>query len=71
MHLSPATISASAVIEDFKRAEGAHALACMSCGCCSFICPAKKPLAQNIKFAKEQIMVLRMKEKQKKEAEKE
>ena len=26
-----------------------HGLECVECGCCSFICPAKRPLTQNIK----------------------
>ena len=43
---------------------------CMSCGCCSYICPAKKPIAQNIKFAKDMISVQRMKERRKAEQEK-
>ena len=69
MHLMPMMISASAVYEDFEKAEKYDALDCMSCGCCSFICPAKKPIAQNIKFAKEMIMANRRKEQAKKKAE--
>ena len=70
MRLMPMMISASAMFEDFEKAEKYSALDCMSCGCCSFICPAIKPIAQNIKFAKDMIMVNKMKEKAKQEAEK-
>ncbi|MEG1990601.1 MAG: electron transport complex subunit RsxC, partial [Christensenella sp.] len=65
MHLMPMMISASALNENFERAEENNAMDCMSCGCCSYICPAKKPIAQNIKFAKDMITVRRMKEKEK------
>ena len=70
MRLMPMMISASAMFEDFEKAEKYNALDCMSCGCCSYICPAKKPIAQNIKFAKDMITVEKMKEKAKQEAEK-
>ena len=26
-----------------------HGMECCECGCCSFICPAKRPLTQEIK----------------------
>jgi electron transport complex protein RnfC len=29
----------------------------MSCGCCSYVCPAKKHIAQYIKLAKDEIAV--------------
>lgn len=70
MNLMPMMISASAVFEDFEKAEKYNAMDCMSCGCCSYICPAKKPIAQNIKFAKDMISVQRMKERRKAEQEK-
>ncbi len=69
INLLPSMISEAAAGEDFEKAENLNAMDCMSCGSCSFVCPAKKPIAQNIKFAKEMIMVNRIKEKQKKEAE--
>ena len=71
MRLMPMMISASAFNQDFEKAEQYNALDCMSCGCCSFTCPAKKPIAQNIKFAKEMIMANRRKEQAKKKAEEE
>ncbi len=63
MHLMPMMISASAAHEDFERAQEYRAMDCMSCGCCSYICPAKKPIAQNIKFAKDMIAAKRMAER--------
>ena len=26
---------------------------CMECGCCSYVCPARRPLVQNSKIAKQ------------------
>jgi electron transport complex protein RnfC len=26
---------------------------CIECGCCSFVCPAKRPLAKSMRIAKE------------------
>lgn len=52
LHLMPADIEAA-----FKRAD-TEALAalkvnvCMECGCCSYVCPAKRPLVQVNKLAK-------------------
>lgn len=69
MRLMPMMISASALYEDFDRAEANHAMDCMSCGCCSYVCPAKKPIAQNIKFAKDMITAKRMKERAKQAAQ--
>ena len=42
---------------------------CMECGCCSFICPASRPLVQTNKLAKPMVMAY-LKEKQEKEAAK-
>lgn len=36
---------------------------CMECGCCSFICPAKRPLVQNNKLGKGMLAAARAKEK--------
>ena len=33
-----------------------YGLECIECGSCSFVCPARRPLAQNIKTMKKQIL---------------
>ena len=43
---------------------------CMECGCCSFICPAHRPLVQTNKLAKAQVMAYKNALKAKAEAEK-
>lgn len=42
---------------------------CMECGCCSFVCPAHRPLVQTNKLAKAQVGAY-LKEKKEKEAQK-
>lgn len=38
---------------------------CMECGCCSFVCPASRPLVQNNKLAKAELKEYRAKQKEK------
>ncbi len=42
-----------------------HGLECISCGSCTFICPARKPLTQEFKVAKAEIMAIKRAEKEK------
>ncbi|HBG75630.1 MAG TPA: hypothetical protein DDW86_01560, partial [Clostridiales bacterium] len=42
-------------------AEKLHALDCIECGSCSFICPATRPLLQSILVAKKEILAGRKK----------
>ena len=41
--------------KDFERAEDEHAMSCMECGCCTYICPSKRYLVQSIRLAKAEI----------------
>lgn len=41
---------------------------CMECGCCAYICPARRPLVQVMKLSK--IMLREYQDKKKAEAEK-
>ena len=43
--------------------EGLHALDCMECGSCAFVCPARRPLVQYVKQAKQELAIKRAKEK--------
>ncbi|MGI6152541.1 MAG: electron transport complex subunit RsxC [Christensenellaceae bacterium] len=67
VYLMPMVLQASALKEDFERAEEYSALDCINCGNCSYVCPAKRPISQRIQFAKEQLLLNRLKEKEKKE----
>lgn len=47
---------------DTKALEKLGAGLCMECGCCSFVCPAKRPLVQNNKLAKAALRAAKAKE---------
>lgn len=55
MRLQPFLISAAAEKYQWQKAEQHHAMDCMGCGCCTFICPANRHLAQAIRMAKDEI----------------
>lgn len=55
-NLLPMFIDAATEIQDWDLAKKYGAMSCISCGCCSYSCPAKRPLVQNIKQAREAII---------------
>ena len=42
------------------RLEEAKINLCMECGCCSFVCPAKRPLVENNRLAKSELRAYKM-----------
>lgn len=52
----PAKLSTLAVRGNKEAFVKFGGMECCECGCCSFICPAKKPLTQNIKSMRKQIL---------------
>jgi electron transport complex protein RnfC len=42
--------------EQFDNAREYGALDCIECGCCTYICPSKRPLLHYIRFAKAEII---------------
>ena len=59
MRLQPVFIAQFAERDMLEQAEAHHALDCRECGCCSYICPARRPLVQNIRLAKSAILAKR------------
>ncbi|MBQ0099248.1 MAG: electron transport complex subunit RsxC, partial [Firmicutes bacterium] len=55
MRLMPMYIETYTLSGDYKSAEKYGAMNCIECGSCAFNCPAKRPLVQNIQFAKAKI----------------
>ena len=53
MGLSPVEIAISLSLKDSEEIGALMADLCMECGSCSFVCPAKRPVAQTMKEAKE------------------
>ena len=41
--------------------ESWHGLECVECGSCSFVCPARRQLAQSIKTMKKQVLAAKRK----------
>ena len=42
-----------------------HGLDCIECGCCTFVCPAKKHLIQSIRVAKRTVIANKRKQPKK------
>ena len=53
--LMPAEISRAVEQENFELALEWNVLECKECGCCIFVCPAKRPIVHQAKFAKSEI----------------
>ena len=57
--LNPTVFSKALSVEPTEerviRLEEAKINLCMECGCCSFVCPAKRPLIQNNRLAKAEV----------------
>ena len=67
--LTPQLMSDAFAKKDFDRYENKlHGLECISCGSCTFICPAKRPLTQEFKVAKAEIMAAKRAAKEKEAA---
>lgn len=56
MFLQPFSIGIYANRADWDGTERFHALDCIECGCCSFVCPTRRPLVQLIRLAKHRLM---------------
>ncbi len=54
--LAPLAIATATERRDVAELEALSVMSCMECGCCSFVCPANRPLVQTNKLAK---MILR------------
>ena len=56
MGLMPLYISQFSRMEDYESCEKYNITACIECGCCSFECPAKRHLVQDIRRGKQEVM---------------
>ena len=52
MGLMPAEIAKAVEANDIDLAEKFHVMNCFECGCCSYVCPAHRPLVQHNRRAK-------------------
>ena len=52
MHLTPIAIQKAYQRRDVGALDRLMADLCVECGSCSYVCPAKQPLAQSTRFAR-------------------
>ena len=62
--INPAAIAKAYKNNDAEMLEKLGADICMLCGCCAFICPAKRPLVETNSLAKNMLMAERAKKKE-------
>ena len=55
MTLYPAMVETALNLGDTKKLNTLNINYCMECGCCSYVCPAKRPLTQIMRTAKAEI----------------
>lgn len=55
-HVLPARLAKLAERGDMAGFEALDGMECCECGCCSYICPAKRPLTQSIKSMRKMVL---------------
>jgi electron transport complex protein RnfC len=55
MHLMSMKFDEYAEAEKFDMAERFGVMSCLECGCCSFVCPAKRSIVQSVVLCKQKI----------------
>ena len=60
-HVLPARLATLAERGDMAGFEALDGMECCECGCCSYICPAKRPLTQSIKSMRKMVLASRKK----------
>ena len=60
-HVLPARLAKLAERGDMAGFEAMDGMECCECGCCSYICPAKRPLTQSIKSMRKMVLARRRK----------
>ena len=63
--LAPAAIDKAYQKKDVEQLKALSVMSCMECGCCSFVCPANRPLVQTNKLSKALIKEYKAKEDKK------
>jgi electron transport complex protein RnfC len=62
--LTPAMISRAVEAGNIDAAQEWNVLECKECGCCTYVCPAKRPIVQQAKIAKAELARRRAREKE-------
>jgi len=61
MGLNPSVLSLLSDISDFTSMEKHHAMDCIECGVCTYMCPSRRMIVQQIKLGKQRILASRKK----------
>ncbi len=64
VHLLPSRLSIIAEAENWPLAAEYGANDCIECGCCTYVCPAKRPIVQLIKTAKVKLRKIKAREQE-------
>ena len=67
LRLDPRSINKAYNLDSGEDLEALNVDLCMECGCCSFVCPAKRPLVQTNKLAKARLRAYIAKKKEEKQ----
>ena len=65
--LAPVLIITAYENKNMERLSALKPNLCMECGCCSYVCPAHRPLVQQNKLAKAELAAWMKKQKEKEE----
>lgn len=57
--LATARIGLGVELDRIEVAERLHVLECMECGCCSYVCPARRPMTQLMRVGKNAVLTQR------------
>lgn len=60
-NLLPTKLATFAAHKDQEKFQKYNGMECCECGCCSYVCPAKRPLAQDIKSMRKIVLANRKK----------
>ena len=60
VYLVPAELSKLCEYGDFEQAVEKDLFHCIECGCCAYVCPAKRPMVQLLRYGKSEILAKRM-----------
>jgi electron transport complex protein RnfC len=58
----PCFVAEAIEVNDLALAEKYGIMDCRECGSCTFVCPARRPIVQDVKTAKAKIMAARKKQ---------
>jgi len=61
MFLLPSKLNMLVLKGDYETFEKSHGVDCIECGCCTFVCPAKRHLTQTCREGKRRVLSNRKK----------